>query len=101
MPSILLHETDYKLGGKVKRRICFASEGEGKATEYIVWDQHLVENPKSKLMEWITGFILQFPNRDIARTTYMGRITTAAYEEWGSNDDVSETIKYAQPNYQR
>lgn len=99
MPNIDIHKTQHVRQGKVVRQIGFSQSGEGRGAVYVVFDQEWIEDPLDG-NKWKTLFINEYPNRIMARSTYMGLVTAAAYEEFGpqfEEERVERSLSYAKP----
>lgn len=99
-----IHQTQHVKQGKVVRKIGFSQNGTGKGTTYVVFEQILerVIRDLQEVDEWQTKFIADFPNRIMARSTYMGLVMAASYEEFGQEHEseaVERSLSYAKPRY--
>ncbi len=70
--------------GQIQKKIFFIEKGNGK--EFAVMEQDAVRSLQTEQITWELIFSINCPNRDFARTAYVGRVSRAALEEAGVND---------------
>ena len=64
--------------------------------DFIVIDDEAIEDFLTGKITWQNLFQLNFPNKILARTAFLGRLVLCAYEEGGNNDmEYEKRIKMA------
>ena len=87
-----LCELEIKRDGVVCRKLVMASN----KRIFTVYEQTLKEdNIDKKKDTWDTAYLENFPNRELARIFWMGRVAALAYEEGGSEGMNPAIYKYA------
>lgn len=84
MPQRVVCEFDVVKRCIVTKKIFFMEAGK----DFVVYEQELVPDrfsPLGRDNEWKQVFFMPFPQRNLARSCFVGRIAMAAYEE-GNND---------------
>ncbi len=83
-----LCEMDFRRDGKVCRKLVFAAE----RRDFTVYEQILKEDNIDKTKDtWLTQFLQNFPNRELARIYFMGRLVCIAQEE-GNSEELNPAI---------
>lgn len=68
--------------GVVCKKVCFYEQGK----DFVVYEQERIEDLSTGQYRWETVFILPFPNKAYARTSFIGRLAQVAYEEGNPTD---------------
>lgn len=85
---------EFKRDGKSCRKLTLACQ----KRDFMVYEQILKEDTITRTNEWITKFLQNFPNREMARVFFMGRLTTIAHEEGNSEEINPAVLNYASSN---
>ena len=92
--SMIEHRA-YK-NGQIQKKIFFIEANNGK--DFVVMEQDAVRNLHTDQISWELIFSVNFPNREYAKTAYIGRVSKAAMEEAGVSDielEAQEKKMYA------
>jgi hypothetical protein len=87
--------------GQIQKKIFFIEANNGK--DYVVMEQDAIRSLQTEQVTWELIFSVNFPNRDYAKTAYVGRVSRAALEEAGINDlerEKQEKAMYASASSQ-
>ena len=69
---------EFKRNGLIMRKVFLAAD----KRQFTVFDQEARYDPLThKQIDWINNYVIDCPNRDYAKTSFIGRSVVASYEE--------------------